>query len=188
MMVPINILDERMAVLSQTFGCRIGSRPFTYLGLPLSLTKPRAQDFLPLINKCERRLLGISSLLNQSGRLEQTKAVFTSLPTFYLCSLELPKSLIKQIDKFRKNCLWQGGEINARKPPKATWKMVCSAKLDGGLGVVDIRKQNEALLLKNLHKFFNKDDLPWVHLVWEKHCKQGKLPSHIKKRILLVAW
>lgn len=59
--------------------------------------------------------------------------------------------------------------------------MVCAAKQDGGLGVIDIRKQNEALLLKNLHKFFNKMDLPWVSLIWEKHHKHGKLPSHIKK-------
>jgi hypothetical protein len=98
-----------------------------------------------------------------------------------MCSLELPKTVIKQIDKFRKNCLWQGGEINARKPPKAAWKMVCVAKKDGGLGVLDIEKQNQALMLKNLHKFFNRMDIPWVGLVWEKHYANGKLPSHIRK-------
>lgn len=98
-----------------------------------------------------------------------------------MCSLELPKAVIKQIDKFRKNCLWQGVEVNARKPPKAAWKLVCAANEDEGLGVIDLRKQNEALLLKNLHKFFNKVDLPWVNLVWEKLYKHGKLPSHIKK-------
>lgn len=98
-----------------------------------------------------------------------------------MCSLELPKSVIKQIDKFRKNCLWQGAEINARKPPKAAWKMVCASKEDGGLGVINIRKQNEPLLLKNLHKFFNRMDTPWVSLVWEKHYRNGRLPNHIKK-------
>jgi hypothetical protein len=45
-----------------------------------------------------------------------------------MCSLELPKAVIKQLDKFRKNCLWQGAEMNARKPPKAAWKMVYAAK------------------------------------------------------------
>jgi len=33
----------------------------------------------------------------------------------------------------------------------------------------NIEKQNKALLLKNLHKIFNKADIPLVHLVWEKH-------------------
>jgi len=61
---------------------------------------------MPLISRCEKRLSSISSLLSQAGRLELTNAIFTSLPTFYMCSLELPKAVIKQIDKLRKNCLW----------------------------------------------------------------------------------
>ena len=120
-------------------------------------------------------------MLSQAGRLELTNAVFTSLPTFYMCSLELPKVVIKQIDKYRKNCLWQGGEINARKPPKAAWKLVCIAKKDGGLGVLDLGKQNEALLLKNFFKFFNRLDIPWVNLIWEKYYSNDKLPNHTKK-------
>jgi hypothetical protein len=36
-------------------------------------------------------------------------------------------------------------------------------------------------LTKNLNKFFNRLDLPWVNLVWEKHYGNGKLPSHIRK-------
>jgi hypothetical protein len=38
--------------------------------------------------------------------------------------------------------------------------MVRAPKEEGGLGIIDIGKQNEALLLKNLHKFFNKLDIP----------------------------
>jgi hypothetical protein len=44
-----------------------------------------------------------------------------------------------------------------------------------------IRIQNEALLLKNLHKFFNKENIPWVQLIWEKYYKNGKLPNHTMK-------
>jgi hypothetical protein len=32
-------------------------------------------------------------------------------------------------------------------------------------------------LLKHLHKFFNKCDLPWVELIWDKHYTNGKLPD-----------
>lgn len=51
MVVPINVSEERLEILSRTFGCGKGSLPFTYLGLPLSLTKPRTEDFLPLISR-----------------------------------------------------------------------------------------------------------------------------------------
>lgn len=37
--------------------------------------------------------------------------------------------------------------------------MVCLPK-EGGLGVIDIGKQNEALLLENFNKFFNRLDIP----------------------------
>lgn len=59
--------------------------------------------------------------------------------------------------------------------------MVTRAKDEGGLGVLDLKTQNEALLIKNLHKFFNKIDIPWVKLVWEKYYSNGKLPNHTKK-------
>jgi len=69
MMLPINISEEKIDLLARTFGCSKGSLPFTYLGLPLGTTKPKVLDFLPPVNKCERRLGGVSSLLNQTGRL-----------------------------------------------------------------------------------------------------------------------
>jgi hypothetical protein len=34
----------------------------------------------------------------------------------------------------------------------------------GGLGIINLEAQNKALLLKHLHKFFNKAKAPWVEL------------------------
>jgi hypothetical protein len=66
-MVPINISQERLQHLARTFNYETRSLPFTYLGLPLSLTKPRAIDFSPLVTRCERRLAATSIFLNQAG-------------------------------------------------------------------------------------------------------------------------
>lgn len=54
-------------------------------------------------------------------------------------------------------------------------------KEEGGLGVINIEEQNKALLLKNLHKIFNKAQIPWVQIVWEKHYANGRLPNTTKK-------
>jgi len=62
--------------------------------------------------------------------------------------------LLKQIDKIKKHCLWRGADINSKKAPKAALEMVCSPKKEGGLGVINLEKHNEALLMKNLDKFF----------------------------------
>ena len=110
MMIPINITEDRFNILVQTFGCTKGSLPFTYLGLPLSLTRPTVADYWPLVSKCERKLSSISSYLSEAGRLQMTNAVITALPTYTMCTYLLPKTVIKQIDKFRqqetfKSCL-----------------------------------------------------------------------------------
>ena len=66
--------------------------------------------------------------------------------------------------------------MNDTKPPKA-WPLVCSSKESGGLGVTRLKTQNEALQMKFLHKFFNRIDIPWVHLIWEKYYSSGSLPK-----------
>ena len=47
------------------------------------------------------------------------------------------------------------------------WDNICKSKQQGGLGILDICEHNKTLLLKNVHKFYNKEDLPWVILIWE---------------------
>lgn len=88
-MVPINIDQDRLQHLARTFNREIGSLPFTYLGLPLSLRKPRAIDFSPLVTRCEKRLAATSIFLNQAGRLEITNSVLTAVPTFCMSTFLL---------------------------------------------------------------------------------------------------
>ena len=59
--------------------------------------------------------------------------------------------------------------------------MVMKPKLKGGLGVINLRLQNDALLLKQLHKFYSKRDIPWVLLVWSKYYANGKVPHGTKE-------
>jgi hypothetical protein len=147
----------------------------------METTKPKVLDFLPLISKCERRLSSISTFLSQAGKLQMTNVVFSALPTFHLCTFKMHKIVIHQIDKYCKHCLWRGADFNDKRPPKAAWTMVCLPKKEGGLGVLHLETHNEALLLKNLHKFYNKANIPWVQLIWEKYYANGKLPNHTSK-------
>jgi hypothetical protein len=55
--------------------------------------------------------------------------------------------------------------------------MVCKPKDQGGLGVVNLSTQNNCLLMKHLHKFYNKANLPWVKLLWEVYYANALPPS-----------
>jgi hypothetical protein len=94
-----------------------------------------------------------------------------------MCFIKIPIPIvvINQIAKYRRHCLWLGGDVNAKKPPLAAWKMVCRPNSKGGMGVIRLRLQNEVLLMKNLHKFFSKADLRWVRLLWTQHYLNGKV-------------
>lgn len=128
MMLPVNIDDQNMELLANTLGCAIGSMTFTYLGLPLGTTKPKIVDLRTLVSKCERRLVSTSKFLSREERLQMTNDVLSDLPTFQLCTFKLHKTVIKQINKYRKHCLCWGANINVKSPPKAAWEMVCLQK------------------------------------------------------------
>ena len=52
-LVPINISEDHASLLDNSFGCRVESLPFTYLGLPLGTTKPSVDDLMPMVScKC----------------------------------------------------------------------------------------------------------------------------------------
>jgi hypothetical protein len=180
-MVPINLSPDRLRHLAATYNCVAGSLPFTYLGLPLSNSGPTIQECLPLVHRIERRFLSTSMFLTQGGKLLMVNLVLSSLPIFYMCSIKVPIEVLNQIDKYRRHCLWHDGDVNDKKPPVASWKLVCRPKKRGGIGIIRLRLQNEALFMKNLDKFFNKADLPWVKLIWSQYYNNGKLPDQAMK-------
>jgi hypothetical protein len=45
----VNVEQDKMEILVETFGCQIGNYPFTYPGLPLGPNKPQVENMLPLV-------------------------------------------------------------------------------------------------------------------------------------------
>lgn len=102
--VPINTPVDHMEVLASKLGCKIGSLPFTYLGLPLTLSKPKLDDFSPVLKRIDKRLACCSTLLSYGDKLTLIKSVFTSLPTFFMSTLALPLGIVEQINKYLRHC------------------------------------------------------------------------------------
>jgi hypothetical protein len=55
-----------------------------------------------------------------------------------------------------------------------------TTKKEGGLGIVDLRAHNTALLIKFLHKFYNKVNLSWVQLTCQAFYSKPTPPHHRK--------
>jgi hypothetical protein len=59
----------------------------------------------------------------------------------------LPKTVIKRMDKRRRNFFWQGVSMK-KKYHLVRWKKICKSKKKGGLGIKNLRKMNVSLLCK----------------------------------------
>ncbi|XP_073363407.1 uncharacterized protein [Aegilops tauschii subsp. strangulata] len=154
--------------------------PFTYLGLPLGTTKPTVLDMAPMVCKAERRITAAMSLMSYAGKLALVNSLITALAIYPMGTLKLPPKIIEQLNKIRRYCLWKKKTEDAEKcTPLAAWDMICRPKKCGGLGVLNLRIQNEALLLKMLRKFYNHHDIPWVNLIW--HSYYNGLVPHAAK-------
>jgi hypothetical protein len=114
-MYPINISQEKLSHLANTFGCDVGSMPFTYLGLPMGTTKPRMEDLTPMMDRVDRKLSACSTWLSYSGRLEMVNSAITPITTYAMCTIKLPKGVIDNIDRARKQCLWRGNDSEREK-------------------------------------------------------------------------
>ena len=91
-------------------------------------------------------------------------------PYHYLCHVHHQAAKgIDNTDRARKQCLWRGNSEKKKGGNLVAWPTVMMSKDKGGLGIINLRLQNDAMLMKHLSKFYNRADVPWVRLIWSKY-------------------
>jgi hypothetical protein len=158
--MPINISEELLESLANTFGFSVGRLPFTYLGLPLGNTKTTIQDLSPLVGLVVHRLNASVWFLDYGGRLECVRSFLSMLPTFFICSIKIQKTMINISNRAQRYCLWAKEEDSSSANGLAAWSTVYRLKHHGGLGVLNLELQNKAFLLKQLRKFYCRAMFP----------------------------
>jgi len=77
---------------SELFGCKSGSFPFRYLGLPMHYRKLRNSDRRHIEERFEKRFIGWKGkLLSVGARLALINSVLSSLPMFMLSFFAISK-------------------------------------------------------------------------------------------------
>ena len=161
----VQYIDLFLAVL----GCKQGSLPMKYLGLPLGAKFKDKSIWNPILEKMERRLEGWKRLyLSKGGRVTLIKSTISNLPTYFLSLFPIPASVANRIERLQQNFLW-GSLGDDPKIHLVKWASVCAPISSGGLGIRKLSLFNEALLGKWLWRFGIEKDALWRQVIESKY-------------------
>lgn len=106
--------------------------------------------------------------LSLAGRVTLASSVITSLPTYHMQTVMMPESVIKEIDKYTRQCVWGSTDGN-KKLQLVDWKMVCKAKRQGGLGLRHARLMNKALITRSGWRLLQEPNTLWNCMLRAKY-------------------
>ncbi|XP_071677125.1 uncharacterized protein [Lolium perenne] len=146
---PIRCQPEQVDLARQILGCEVGSFPFKYLGLPLSLRKFTAAQLQPLVDSATSRLpTWCAKLLNRGGRTILVQTTLSAIPVHAMMSLDIPPKVLEVLRKICRAFLWKGREEIQGGHCLVAWDKVASPKVWGGLGIPNLKLLNVALRCK----------------------------------------
>ncbi|XP_074306260.1 uncharacterized protein LOC141641499 [Silene latifolia] len=136
-------------------GFKPGVFPFRYLGVPISHKRMGIGDCTRLIEKVVNRIRSWGAKkLSYAGRLVLIKAVL----------------IIDRIERICRNYLWSGSDQYG-KTPTVNWDNICKDKKHGGMGIVNSRIWNTAVIGKYTSWLAVKSDHLWLRWVCHIYMK-----------------
>lgn len=106
------------------------------------------------------------------ARLILTNSSLSSLPLFTMGMFLLADGLHAKVDTPRSKFFWEGAGIK-RKYHLVKWATVCRPKNQGGLGILNSKLMNVALLTKWIWKLSQNASGLWVDLLKAKYFPNG---------------
>ncbi|WVZ79231.1 hypothetical protein U9M48_026835 [Paspalum notatum var. saurae] len=141
--------------------CKVQEFPCRYLGLPLSVKKLPKAEYYDIIDKIADRLPGWkAAMLHPAGRVTLVRSVLSAIPIYQLMALELPKWVIKAINKLRRAFLWKGRKAINGGHWLVAWDRVQRPLDLGGLGILDLETMGWALVMGSSTLFWSDN---WLY-------------------------
>ncbi|KAL4202821.1 hypothetical protein AMTRI_Chr02g265480 [Amborella trichopoda] len=147
-LVGTNCERELIEDLATLLGCKVGSFPILYLGLPISDLRLTIAVWDIVLERVQGRLaLWKHKYLSLGGGVTLLRTCLANLPIYQMSLIHMPASVVKRLEKMMRDFLWGSSDENM-KFHLLNWDRVCSPKKEGGLGIRKITLVNQALLYK----------------------------------------
>ena len=168
--IPIGMVDN-VEELASELGCKVGSLPTPYLGLPLG-AKYKALGVWDSIEERFRKRLASWKIqyISKGGRATLIRSTLSSLPIYYLSLFRMPQKVSARLERIQRKFLWEGNDHD-KKIALVKWATVCTAKRKGGIEIKCFSNMNKALLSKWSWRFANDRKSLWRSAI---RCKFGE--------------
>ncbi|GAU22541.1 hypothetical protein TSUD_296610 [Trifolium subterraneum] len=144
---------------------RVGRTPFKYLGLPVGANPRKLSTWEPMLNVIKGRLGSWGNKYVSLGRrIVLINAVMNAIPIFFLSYMKMPIKVWREVVKLQRVFLWAGLSKQS-KICWVKWDDICKPKIEGGLGVRDLRFVNISLLAKWRWKLLSREFDVWKEVV-----------------------
>ncbi|XP_016172256.1 uncharacterized protein LOC107614629 [Arachis ipaensis] len=164
-LIPINCEEQWVQRMCSLWGCKEGTLPVRYLGVPLGANPKLDKTWKPIIDKVEEKLsLWKVKVLNKVGKLVLIKSVLNSFPVYYLNLYKMSKAIAEKLISLQRRFLWSK-EDGRNGMALVRWELVQALKKLGGLGVGDTMVRNTALLFKWWWRFAKEECPLWKKVV-----------------------
>ncbi|RVW28234.1 hypothetical protein CK203_083667 [Vitis vinifera] len=123
-LIPVGRVDN-IDDLAWDFGCRVGSLPSSYLGMPLGASFKSVTVWDGVERAFPKRLsMWKRQYLSKGGRAILIRSTLSNLPVYLMSLLCLPSSIRWRLEKIQRDFLWGGGNLE-RKPHLSRLELVC---------------------------------------------------------------
>uniref|UniRef100_A0A803MYV5 Reverse transcriptase n=1 Tax=Chenopodium quinoa TaxID=63459 RepID=A0A803MYV5_CHEQI len=158
-----NSKEEDVEKFSEVLGISRSNSFGIYLGIQADFGTTKKEIFGFMVDRVKERLNVWDSLfLSHAGRLTLIKFVLSSLGTYVLSVFKCPMGVLKNINSIIAKFWWLGTK-DGKGVYWRNWKHLTNAKENGGLGILDARFFNQALLAKQGDECTAKIHHPWIH-------------------------
>ena len=91
---------------------------------------------------------------------------------FYFSLFKAPSAVLKLLESVSRRFFWGHGE-GEKKMHWISWSQIQKPLSEGGLGVVNFKLKNEALLAKWIWRFVSQQDAIWKDVITEFYGRDG---------------
>ena len=146
-LIPIGDVHN-MEEFAKVLGCKVGTLPTIYLGLPLGAPYKSSRVWERVEERFQKRLaLWKRQYFSKGGRQMLIKSTLSNLSIYFMPLFVIPKRVTIRLEKIQRDFLWGGGDL-VKKPHLFKWSIVCMEKQKWGLGFRSISLFNKVLLGK----------------------------------------